>query len=201
MFEGNFLERIAPARSRRPSPENRDGMRVLFQHGRDPQVGDKPLGPIESLNADAEYEVPLLDTSYNRDLLPGLKAGLYGAPASGSGREGGAGSRTRRVGPQPEGAAGADDHRGARHGVRPRHVPRLRGRDRRGAEPHRRVPRAPFAAHDARTRPPIWKPEPVVEATPEPVKDDEPEHSPEASRATPEPDKPQTNVRAQGERR
>jgi hypothetical protein len=25
------------------------------------------------------YEVPLLDTSYNRDLIPGLKAGLYGA--------------------------------------------------------------------------------------------------------------------------
>jgi prohead serine protease len=27
----------------------------------------------------AAYEVPLLDTSYNHDLIPGLRAGAYGA--------------------------------------------------------------------------------------------------------------------------
>jgi HK97 family phage prohead protease len=62
--------------------EQRDRIRSLFQHGMDPQVGDKPLGPITLLeeNDRGGYgEVPLLDTSYNRDLLPGLKAGLYGA--------------------------------------------------------------------------------------------------------------------------
>jgi hypothetical protein len=57
-------------------------MRVLFQHGKDPQIGDKVLGPIRELQTDetgVRYEVPLLDTSYNRDLIPGLEAGLYGA--------------------------------------------------------------------------------------------------------------------------
>jgi HK97 family phage prohead protease len=82
VFEGRFLERVAPGAFAKTIAEGRDGMKVLFQHGRDPQIGDKPLGPIRSLTEDetgAAYEVSLLDTSYNRDLLPGLKAGLYGA--------------------------------------------------------------------------------------------------------------------------
>jgi HK97 family phage prohead protease len=82
VFEGRFMERIAPGAFQKTMEEGRNGMKVLFQHGRDPQIGDKPLGPIRSLTEDktgARYEVPLLDTSYNRDLLPGLKAGLYGA--------------------------------------------------------------------------------------------------------------------------
>src|SRR6266576_1427102 len=80
--EGHFLERIAPGAFDKTISENRDRMRVLFQHGKDPQIGDKPLGPIGSLEADTQSvrsEVPLLDTSYNRDLLPGLQAGLYGS--------------------------------------------------------------------------------------------------------------------------
>jgi HK97 family phage major capsid protein/HK97 family phage prohead protease len=82
MWEGHFLERIAPGAFKKTFAENRDGMRVTFNHGQDPQLGDKVLGPIEDLREDGDgayYEVPLLDTSYNRDLLPGLKAGLYGA--------------------------------------------------------------------------------------------------------------------------
>jgi HK97 family phage prohead protease len=82
IFEGNFLERIAPGAFKKTFREQRDEMRVLFQHGHDPQLGDKPLGPIDELKEDdtgAWYEVPLLDTSYNRDLLPGLEAELYGA--------------------------------------------------------------------------------------------------------------------------
>jgi hypothetical protein len=57
-------------------------MRVLFDHGMDAQIGNKVLGPIDSLVERSDgphYEVPLFDTSYNRDLLPGLKAGVYGA--------------------------------------------------------------------------------------------------------------------------
>jgi phage head maturation protease len=50
MWEGNFIERIAPSAFKKTVAENLSGMRVLFQHGQDPQVGDKPLGPIESLN-------------------------------------------------------------------------------------------------------------------------------------------------------
>lgn len=82
-FEGHFMERLAPGAFRKTFRENRDAIKVLFQHGMDPQIGDKPLGPIDDLREDetgAYYEVPLLDAPYVRDdILPGLRAGLYGA--------------------------------------------------------------------------------------------------------------------------
>lgn len=81
-IEGRFLERIDPGAFTRTFENSRSKMRVLFNHGQDPQIGDKPLGPIQELRSDdvgAWYEVPLLDTSYNRDLIPGLEAGLYGS--------------------------------------------------------------------------------------------------------------------------
>lgn len=82
MWEGNFMERIAPGAFRKTIKDNRAGMRVLFNHGQDPQIGDKVLGSIRDLREEADgayYEVPLFDTSYNRDLIPGLEAGVYGA--------------------------------------------------------------------------------------------------------------------------
>jgi HK97 family phage major capsid protein/HK97 family phage prohead protease len=82
IFEGNFMERFAPGSFKKTFRENRDQMRVLFQHGHDPSIGDKVLGPIRTLKEDevgANYAVPMLDTSYNRDLIPGLEAGLYGS--------------------------------------------------------------------------------------------------------------------------
>jgi HK97 family phage prohead protease len=82
LYEGNFLERVAKGAFTKTITEGRAQMRVLFQHGMDPQIGDKVLGPIETLQEDRQgpfYEVPLLDTSYNRDLAPGLLRGLYGA--------------------------------------------------------------------------------------------------------------------------
>jgi HK97 family phage prohead protease len=81
-FEGHFIERIAPSAFDKTFAENRRNMRVLFQHGKDPQIGEKILGPIAELRAEDEgayYEVPLYDTSYNRDLLPGLADNQYGA--------------------------------------------------------------------------------------------------------------------------
>lgn len=81
-WEGTFLERVSPGAFDKTFTENRAGMRVLFNHGKDPHIGDKPLGPIENLGTDergAFYEVPLFDTAYNRELLPGLEAGVYGA--------------------------------------------------------------------------------------------------------------------------
>lgn len=81
-WEGKFLERADPDAFTRTIAEDRASMRVLFNHGFDPQVGDKVLGPIRELRPEARgayYEVPLFDTTYNRDLLPGLKAGVYGA--------------------------------------------------------------------------------------------------------------------------
>jgi HK97 family phage prohead protease len=80
--EGHFMERMSPGAFSKTISENADRMRVLFNHGHDPSVGEKPLGPIRSLEADdsgVHYEVELLDTSYNRDLIPGLQAGLYGS--------------------------------------------------------------------------------------------------------------------------
>jgi len=80
--EGKFLERVAPGAFSATFRDDRAALRCLFQHGKDPQVGDKPLGPFTVLQEDergAYYEVPMLDTSYNRDLEPGLRAGLYGS--------------------------------------------------------------------------------------------------------------------------
>jgi HK97 family phage prohead protease len=82
VFEGTFLERISPGAFSRTFAEDRSRMRVLFQHGRDPVAGSKPLGPIVTLREDgagALYEVPLLDTGYVREIVPGLRAGLYGS--------------------------------------------------------------------------------------------------------------------------
>jgi HK97 family phage prohead protease len=76
------MERIAPGAFASTIAEDRNRMRVLFQHGRDAMVGDKPLGPIRTLREDEVggfYEVPLLDTSYVRELIPGLEAGFDGA--------------------------------------------------------------------------------------------------------------------------
>lgn len=81
-WEGDFMERTAPGFTAQTIAEDRSGMRVLFNHGFDTMAGDKVLGPINVLREDSTgpyYEVPLFDTSYNRDLLPGLKAGVYGA--------------------------------------------------------------------------------------------------------------------------
>jgi phage head maturation protease len=78
--EGHFLERVAPGAFANTIRENRDRIRCLFHHGRDPHIGNAVLGLIRTLEPDTtRYEVDLLDVDYNRRLIPGLKAGLYGA--------------------------------------------------------------------------------------------------------------------------
>lgn len=84
-WEGHFLERFASGAFKKTirerGPKGSNAIRSLFQHGFDFQVGDKPIGPIEQLRDEAEgpyYEVPMLDTSYNHDILPGIEAGVYG---------------------------------------------------------------------------------------------------------------------------
>jgi hypothetical protein len=81
-FEGQFLERTMAGSFKKTIRENGANVKVLFDHGMDYQIGNKVLGAIESLSETPDgphAEVPLLDTSYNRDLLPGLEAGLYGS--------------------------------------------------------------------------------------------------------------------------
>ncbi len=79
MLEGHFLERVGERAFEKTISESRSQMKVLYDHGQDPQIGNKILGPIEDLRSDASYKVPLFDTSYNRDLRPGLEAGVYGS--------------------------------------------------------------------------------------------------------------------------
>lgn len=81
-WEGHFMERFAPGAWTKTIRERAGKIKALFEHGRDPQIGNKPIGSFHRLEEDEDggyAEVKLLDTSYNRDLLPGLKEGLYGA--------------------------------------------------------------------------------------------------------------------------
>jgi hypothetical protein len=80
-FEGNFLERIAPGAFRKTFRENRDRIKVLFQHGNDPQLGDKPIARIDQLHEDDEgayYEASLYDGLPDL-VMSGLRDGQYGA--------------------------------------------------------------------------------------------------------------------------
>lgn len=81
-FEGRFLERASPKAYLDTIERDRPMMKVLFDHGHDPTIGNKVLGPIRDLQSDragARFDVPLFDTGYNRELLPGLRASVYGA--------------------------------------------------------------------------------------------------------------------------
>jgi HK97 family phage major capsid protein/HK97 family phage prohead protease len=80
--EGRFMERIAPGAFSKTFQESAGKIRCLFEHGRDPQIGNKVLGEVTTVEEDergAWYEVALLDTSYTRDLMPGIEQGLYGS--------------------------------------------------------------------------------------------------------------------------
>ena len=79
-YEGRFMEQIAPGSFARTFAE--DHPVPLVQHGGDPSVGSKPLGTVDVLREDdvgAYFEVALVDAPYVRDVLPGLRAGLYGS--------------------------------------------------------------------------------------------------------------------------
>lgn len=77
-FEGHFRERIAPGAFTKTLAERGKDVQVLFNHGLDPQVGSKPLGVPTVLREDEHgvyAEVPLDDTSYNRDIAASLRSG------------------------------------------------------------------------------------------------------------------------------
>ncbi len=81
-WEGTFLERTIRGSFKQTIREDRDSIKVLYDHGFDYQVGNKVLGPIDDLREDPDSpvgEVPLFDTAYNRELVPGLEAGVYGS--------------------------------------------------------------------------------------------------------------------------
>jgi HK97 family phage prohead protease len=88
-WEGSFLERTVPGAFKRTIDAHNKATKVdahnvktLFNHGQDLFIGQKLLGDIDELAEDPDSprsSVWLWDTSYNRDLLPGLRSGAYGS--------------------------------------------------------------------------------------------------------------------------
>ncbi len=88
-WEGSFLERTVPGAFKRTLAAHNAAQKVdahniktMFNHGMDMYVNQKLLGDIDEIVEEADgprSSVWLWDTSYNRDLLPGLRSGAYGA--------------------------------------------------------------------------------------------------------------------------
>jgi HK97 family phage prohead protease len=81
-YEGQFLERIAPGAFDDSFTSRSNQIRVLYDHGADPMIGNKPLGTPDVLREDdkgAYYEVSLFDASYVNDLKPAIRSGQVGA--------------------------------------------------------------------------------------------------------------------------
>ncbi len=79
-WEGTFRERVAPGAFAKTFKENKN-IKVLFQHGRDGMLGDKPIGRILELREDSDgayYEVELFD-GIPPLVMEGLRSGEYGA--------------------------------------------------------------------------------------------------------------------------
>jgi HK97 family phage prohead protease len=75
------MERIAPSAFTKTLKENQDRMRVLFEHGKDHELGSKPLGVIRSITETdhgAAYEVDLFE-GIPPLVLNGLRHGQYGS--------------------------------------------------------------------------------------------------------------------------
>lgn len=83
VYEGEFLERIAPGAFDDTLANDLERVKVLFDHGHDPSIGNKPLGTIrrvEATDTGVAYQVALIDTDYNREFIePAADAGLLGA--------------------------------------------------------------------------------------------------------------------------
>ena len=78
VVEGRFLERITPGAFKKTLAETRP--RMLFQHGRDPEIGDKPIGAPDDLREDEigpYFDGPLFP-SVPPLIVDGLRAGQYG---------------------------------------------------------------------------------------------------------------------------
>jgi HK97 family phage prohead protease len=91
MWEGRFIEQTKPGAFKKTISESQrsDGTfstKVLFNHGSDMSIGDKPLAVADRMgevNVDGyhgpELEGKLLDTSYNRDIQKMLEARALGS--------------------------------------------------------------------------------------------------------------------------
>ena len=81
-YEGRFLERVSPKAFKRTFKDRASAIRVLYDHGHDPSIGNKPIGTPNVLRTDetgAYYEVSLFDAQYAQELKPAIRAGQMGA--------------------------------------------------------------------------------------------------------------------------
>lgn len=82
-YEGRFLERVGDMAFDRTFRERADKIRVLYDHGHDPSIGNKPLGAPDVLRSDkgvgAYYESELFASNYVEELMPALRASQLGA--------------------------------------------------------------------------------------------------------------------------
>jgi HK97 family phage prohead protease len=81
MWEGRFMERFAPGSFKKTLREQGDRIRVLLEHGHDPQLGNKPIASPDVMREDDEgvyYEASLFD-GLPPLVMDGLRAGQYGA--------------------------------------------------------------------------------------------------------------------------
>ena len=81
-WEGRFREQIAPGAFARTMEQRAGNIRCIYEHGRDPMFGNKPLG-VPSFGEDergAFYAVDLFDTQLNREhVVPAARSGQLGA--------------------------------------------------------------------------------------------------------------------------
>jgi HK97 family phage prohead protease len=81
-WEGTYLERTQKGAFAKTIAERGSQVKILFNHGFDFSIGDKVLAVPDVLDegdTSPHMEGDLFDTSYNRDLEPGLRAGAYGS--------------------------------------------------------------------------------------------------------------------------
>jgi HK97 family phage major capsid protein len=79
VIEGRFLERIAPGAFVKTFTERTP--KILLNHGKDPELGDRPIAVPRSIGEDdigPAYEAALLD-GLPPMIVAGLRAGQYGA--------------------------------------------------------------------------------------------------------------------------
>jgi hypothetical protein len=79
-FEGHFMERFVPGAFAKTISQDRERMRVLFNHGHD-FLGEQQLGSIDVLKEDERggyYEVGL-NAGIPELLMDGLRKGQYGS--------------------------------------------------------------------------------------------------------------------------
>jgi HK97 family phage prohead protease len=79
---GEFMEMFTPGAFDRSIAENASKLRVLYNHGRDPSIGLKPIARITELRDDGKglrFQAEMLDADYAQQLVPALRADQLGA--------------------------------------------------------------------------------------------------------------------------